>query len=125
MYKRQELDRVLAGPGAPDLVYFLATAPGREPADRGELRALADRGPVALYRLVRALARHGLLERETRLKVVTTDVHPLEAGDASSPWAAGTAGLAAVAAKEFPALRVALVDVRAAEAARAASGIVA
>ncbi|EHN75036.1 polyketide synthase modules (OzmN), partial [Streptomyces coelicoflavus ZG0656] len=120
-----ELDRALAGPGAPDLVYFLATAPGREPAGRAELRALTDRGPVALYRLVRALDRHGLLERETRLKVVTTGVHPLEAGDASSPWAAGTAGLAAVAAKEFPALRVALVDVRAAEAARAASAIVA
>ncbi|MEZ3179520.1 SDR family NAD(P)-dependent oxidoreductase [Streptomyces pimonensis] len=120
-----ELDRALAGSGAPDLVYFLATAPGREPAGRAELRALTDRGPVALYRLVRALARHGLLERETRLKVVTTDVHPLEAGDDSSPWAAGTTGLAAVAAKEFPALRVALVDVRAAEAAEAADAIVA
>ncbi|WP_193776614.1 SDR family NAD(P)-dependent oxidoreductase, partial [Streptomyces sp. E2N166] len=120
-----ELDRALAGPGAPDLVYFLATAPGREPAGRAELRALTDRGPVALYRLVRALDRHGLLERGTRLKVVTTDVHPLEAGDDSSPWAAGTAGLAAVAAKEFPALRVALVDVRAAEAAHAAGAIVA
>ncbi|WP_457430625.1 SDR family NAD(P)-dependent oxidoreductase [Streptomyces sp. QTS52] len=120
-----ELDRALAGFGAPDLVYFLATAPGREPAGRAELRALTDRGPVALYRLVRALARHGLLERETHLKVVTTDVHPLEAGDDSSPWAAGTAGLAAVAAKEFPALRVALVDVRAAEAAQAVDAIVA
>ncbi|WP_055419932.1 SDR family NAD(P)-dependent oxidoreductase [Streptomyces pactum] len=120
-----ELDRALAGSGAPELVYFLATAPGREPAGRAELRALTDRGPVALYRLVRALDRHGLLERETRLKVVTTDVHPLEAGDDSSPWAAGTAGLAAVAAKEFPALRVALVDVRAVEASRAAGAIVA
>ncbi|MFI1332775.1 SDR family NAD(P)-dependent oxidoreductase [Streptomyces sp. NPDC020845] len=120
-----ELDRALAGSGAPDLVYFLSPAPGREPAGRAELRALTDRGPVALYRLVRGLARHGLLERETRLKVVTTDVHPLEAGDDSSPWAAGTAGLAAVAAKEFPALRVALVDVRAAEAAQAADAIVA
>ncbi|MFH8902656.1 SDR family NAD(P)-dependent oxidoreductase [Streptomyces coeruleorubidus] len=120
-----ELDRALAGSGTPDLIYFLNTAPGREPAGRAELRALTDRGPVALYRLVRALARHGLLERETRLKVVTTDVHPLEAGDDSSPWAAGTAGLAAVAAKEFPALRVALVDVRAAEATQAADAIVA
>ncbi|MBM7440079.1 SDR family NAD(P)-dependent oxidoreductase [Streptomyces sp. HB132] len=120
-----ELDRVLDGAGAPDLVYFLATAPGREPVGRAELHALTDRGPVALYRLVRALARHGLLEREIRLKVVTTDVHPLEAGDTSSPWAAGTAGLAAVAAKEFPALRVALVDVRTAEAAQAADAIVA
>ncbi|MFC4465284.1 SDR family NAD(P)-dependent oxidoreductase [Streptomyces xiangluensis] len=120
-----ELDRALAGSGTPDLVYFLATGSGREPTGRAELRILTDRGPVALYRLVRALARHGLLERETRLKVVTTDVHTLEAGDESSPWAAGTAGLATVAAKEFPALRVALVDVRAAEAAQAADAIVA
>ncbi|MGW7131153.1 SDR family NAD(P)-dependent oxidoreductase [Streptomyces bobili] len=120
-----DLDRALAGSGTPDLVYFLATTPGREPAGRAELRALTDRGPVALYRLVRALARHGLLEGGTRLKVVTTDVHPLEAGDDSSPWAAGTLGLAGVAAKEFPALRVAIVDVRAAEAAQAADAIVA
>ncbi|MFI5685501.1 SDR family NAD(P)-dependent oxidoreductase [Streptomyces sp. NPDC051636] len=120
-----ELDRALAGSGAPDLVYFLGTAPGREPAERGELRALTDRGPVALYRLVRALDRHGLLDREARLKIVTTDVHPLEAGDDSTPWAAGITGLAAVAAKEYPALRVALVDVRATEADRAADAIVA
>ncbi|GCB43496.1 malonyl CoA-acyl carrier protein transacylase [Streptomyces sp. NL15-2K] len=120
-----EVDRALAGSDAPDLVYFLGTAPGPEPVDRGELRALTDRGPVALYRLVRALDRHGALARETRLKVVTTDVHPLEAGDGSSPWAAGLQGLATVAAKEFPTLSVSLVDVRAAEADRAAAAIVA
>ncbi|WP_308290635.1 SDR family NAD(P)-dependent oxidoreductase [Streptomyces cellostaticus] len=132
------LDRALTGT-APDLVYFLGTGtgtgagtgtgtdagPGREPADRPGLRALTDRSVLALHRLVRALDRHGVLDRPLRLKVVTTDVHPLEAADASAPWAAGLAGLASVAAKEYPNLRVALVDVRSAEAARTVRAIVA
>ncbi|GAA4894929.1 SDR family NAD(P)-dependent oxidoreductase [Streptomyces coeruleoprunus] len=120
-----ELDRALAGQDAPDLVYFLGTGPDQEPADRAALRAVTDRSVVALYRLVRALDRHGLLERPLRLKVVTTDVHPIEPGDDSAPWAAGLAGLAMVVGKEFPNLTVALVDVRSAEAAASAAGVVA
>ncbi|MEW2258477.1 SDR family NAD(P)-dependent oxidoreductase [Streptomyces sp. NPDC047869] len=135
-----DLDRALTE-AAPDLVYFLGTGTGtgsdagagvetaagtgHEPAGRSELRALTDRSVLALHRLVRALDRHGVLDRAVRLKVVTTDVHPLEAGDASAPWAAGLAGLASVAAKEYPNLRAALVDVRSAEAAQTARAIVA
>ncbi|MGQ4416216.1 SDR family NAD(P)-dependent oxidoreductase, partial [Streptomyces sp. SAS_269] len=126
------LDRALRE-ATPDLVYFLGTGTGpetgagtgREPAGRRELRALTDRSVLALHRLVRALDRHGVLDRPLRLKVVTTDVYPLEAADASAPWAAGLAGLASVAAKEYPNLRVALVDVRSAEAADTARAIVA
>ncbi|MFM9443284.1 SDR family NAD(P)-dependent oxidoreductase [Streptomyces acidiscabies] len=111
--------------GTPDLVYFFGTAPAHLPVDRSGVRESAGSGPLALYRLVRALDRSGALERGVRLKVVTTDVHPLEDGDASSPWAAGLFGIAAVAAKEFPALHVSLIDVRAAEAGRLAGAIVA
>ncbi|MFM9608161.1 SDR family NAD(P)-dependent oxidoreductase [Streptomyces niveiscabiei] len=111
--------------GTPDLVYFFGTAPAQDPVDRSGARELADGGPLALYRLVRALDRSGALERGVRLKVVTTDVHPLADDDASSPWAAGLLGVAAVAAKEFPALHVSLVDVRAAEAGQLAGAIVA
>ncbi|GAQ53472.1 SDR family NAD(P)-dependent oxidoreductase [Streptomyces acidiscabies] len=111
--------------GTPDLVYFFGTAPTQDPVDRSGIRELADNGPLALYRLVRALDRSGALERGVRLKVVTTDVHPLEDGDASSPWAAGLFGIAAVAAKEFPALHVSLIDVRAAEAGQLTGAIVA
>ncbi|GAV43017.1 SDR family NAD(P)-dependent oxidoreductase [Streptomyces acidiscabies] len=111
--------------GTPDLVYFFGTAPAQDPVDRSDVRELADNGPLALYRLVRALDRSGALERGVRLKVVTTDVHPLEDGDVSSPWAAGLFGIAAVAAKEFPALHVSLIDVRAAEAGQLAGAIVA
>ena len=38
------------------------------------LRSAMDRSVLSLYRLVRAMDRHGLLVRERRLKVVTTDV---------------------------------------------------
>ncbi|GDY71497.1 hypothetical protein SAV31267_009820 [Streptomyces avermitilis] len=116
-----ELDRVLAEAGACDLVYFLGTEPEREPVDRTDVHAAMDLSVVSLYRLVRALDRHGFLDRELRLKVVTTDVHPLEAGDDSRPWAASLAGLAMVLGKEFPNLRVALVDLRSTEATASAA----
>ncbi|QNP75021.1 SDR family NAD(P)-dependent oxidoreductase [Streptomyces roseirectus] len=123
--RRVPVDFADAEIGTPDLVYFFGAAPATEPQDRARLRELADQGPVALYRLVRALDRSGALERGVRLKVVTTDTYPLEDGDASSPWGAGLAGIAAVAAKEFPGLGVALVDVRAGEAGQVADAIVA
>ncbi|MFF7638661.1 SDR family NAD(P)-dependent oxidoreductase, partial [Kitasatospora sp. NPDC008050] len=111
-----ELDRALSEVGGPELVYFLGAEPEREPVDRAGVRAALEESVVSLYRLVRALDRHRLLERELGLKVVTAGVHPLEAGDDSRPWAAGLAGLAMVVGKEFPNLKVALVDLRAAEA---------
>ncbi|WP_416966651.1 SDR family NAD(P)-dependent oxidoreductase [Streptomyces sp. 4F14] len=123
--RRVSADFADAEIGTPDLVYFFGTAPAQDPVNRADARELADGGPVALYRLVRALDRSGALERGVRLKVVTSDVHPLEDGDASSPWAAGLFGIAAVAAKEFPALHVSLIDVRADEAGQLAEAIVA
>ncbi|MDN0200047.1 SDR family NAD(P)-dependent oxidoreductase [Streptomyces sp. S.PNR 29] len=119
-----ELDRAL-GTAAPDLIYFVGAAVEQEPADRAGVRAVMDRGVVSFYRLVRALDRHGLLDRPLRLKVVTADAYPLAADDASAPWQAGLAGAAMVVAKEFPNLRVALVDVRLAEAADAAAAVAA
>ncbi|WP_244967359.1 SDR family NAD(P)-dependent oxidoreductase [Streptomyces cacaoi] len=110
------LDAALAEPGGYDLVYFVATAPEQEPDGPAALRTAADRGVIALYRLVRALDRHGLLAAGLRLKVVTTGVHPLEHGEDATPWPAGPGGVAMVLAKEYPQLKVALVDVRAAEA---------
>ncbi|MFF7638658.1 SDR family NAD(P)-dependent oxidoreductase [Kitasatospora sp. NPDC008050] len=120
-----ELDRALSEVGGPELVYFLGAEPEREPVDRAGVRAALEESVVSLYRLVRALDRHRLLERELGLKVVTAGVHPLEAGDDSRPWAAGLAGLAMVVGKEFPNLKVALVDLRAAEAEAAVAEVVA
>ncbi|WP_327070808.1 SDR family NAD(P)-dependent oxidoreductase [Kitasatospora sp. NBC_01302] len=120
-----QLDRALTEAGGPELIYFLGAEPDREPADRAGVRAALDESAVSLYRLVRALDRHRLLEREVGLKVVTTGVHPLEPGDDSRPWAAGLAGLAMVVGKEFPNLRVALLDLRAAEIATAVAQVVA
>ncbi|MEZ0115425.1 polyketide synthase PksN [Catenulispora sp. EB89] len=117
-----ELDRELTGP---DLVYFLASATEPEPDDRVGLHAITDRGVVSLFRVLRALDGRGLLDERLRVKVVTTDVHPLGADDPSAPWAAGLAGLAMVAGKECPGLRIALVDVRSTEAGQAAGMVVA
>jgi polyketide synthase PksN len=78
-----------------------------------------------LYHLIRALDRYATLERKIGVKVVTTDIYPLESGDASSPGFATLPGLAMVAGKEFPNLEVTLLDIRADEAQTVATTIAA
>lgn len=118
------LDRVLGEGYRPDLVYFFGAEPSEDPHDRAGLHAVMNHNVLSLYRTVRAFDRHGLLDRDLRLKVVTTDVQPLGSDDRSRPWSAGVLGLAMVASKEFPSLRVSLVDVRSTEAADAAASVV-
>ena len=120
-----ELDAALAGQTRPELVYFLC-GPGPEGSvTEDALRQVENRGVLALHRLVRALDRHREAGRELPLKVVTTGLHPLDEGEESAPWSAAVAGYAAVAAKEIPELRLALVDVRGTEAADIADTVVA
>ncbi|CAM5515569.1 Polyketide synthase PksM [Streptomyces alboniger] len=96
-----------------DLVYFLDVGGPHGPAeDRRARRAAQDRGTVALYRLVRGLDRAGLLDGPLALKVLTTDALPLGDDDAVRPEAAGPIGFCEVAAKEFPRLSAACLDVR-------------
>ncbi|WP_437094841.1 SDR family NAD(P)-dependent oxidoreductase [Streptomyces sp. enrichment culture] len=119
---REALDR------APrtDLVHFLAVG-GVEglPATAAEMDTARDRTVVSLYRLLRGLERAGRLDRPLRLKAVTGDGFPLGDGDPVRPWAAGLAGLCEVAAKEFPQLRAACLDVRGTEAVDRVPDIVA
>ncbi|MET9831647.1 SDR family NAD(P)-dependent oxidoreductase [Streptomyces sp. NPDC006385] len=109
-----------------DLVYFLAVG-GEEglAATAAEMDTGRDRTVVSLYRLLRGLERAGFLDRPLRLKVVTGDAFPLGDGDPVRPWAAGPAGLCEVAAKEFPLLRTACLDVRGTEAVDRAPDIAA
>ncbi|MBL1100571.1 type I polyketide synthase [Streptomyces coffeae] len=107
---------------APGLIYFLGAADD-VPAG-GEARRAREE-VAALHRLVRTLLQaHGRLDG-VRLKVVTTDAFPLDADEESRPWAAGLWGYCSVLDKEFPALKVAYVDVRGAEAADAVARVIA
>ncbi|MEV0123623.1 SDR family NAD(P)-dependent oxidoreductase [Streptomyces sp. NPDC050703] len=96
-----------------DLVYFLGTGGTDGPVeDRAGLHAAQDRGTVSLHRLIRALDRAGTLDRPLALKVLTADGLPLGDDDAVRPTAAGLIGYCEVAAKEFPRLSAACLDVR-------------
>ncbi|MFJ2773110.1 SDR family NAD(P)-dependent oxidoreductase [Streptomyces sp. NPDC087300] len=109
----REVDQVLARSPEIDLVYFLATGgPDGLPHDGREVREAQDRGVVSLYRLVRGLDRHGLLDRPLRLKVLTADGLPLGEADRVRPAAAGLIGFCEAAAKEYPRLSAACLDVR-------------
>ncbi|THC51890.1 SDR family NAD(P)-dependent oxidoreductase [Streptomyces sp. A1499] len=99
-----------------DLVYFLDAAGTDGPVDdRAGLHAAQDRGAVSLHRLIRGLDRAGVLDRPLSLKVLTADGLPLGDDDAVRPTAAGLIGYCEVAAKEFPRLSAACLDVRGGE----------
>ncbi|MEU1027137.1 hypothetical protein ABZ366_34775, partial [Streptomyces sp. NPDC005904] len=83
-----------------------------------------ERGTVSLHRLVRGLDRAGLLDRPLALKVLTADGLPLGDDDALRPAAAGLVGYCEVAAKEFPQLTAACLDVRGGELDAAAAALV-
>ncbi len=118
-------DDLLARAPHLDLVYFLGVGGPREPVDdRAGLHAEQERGTVSLHRLVRALDRAGLLDRPLALKVLTADGLPLGDDDALRPAAAGLVGYCEVAAKEFPQLTAACLDVRGGELDAAAAALV-
>lgn len=119
-----ELDRVLVEK-APDLVYFIASRPTPELCEPSDLHLLMAQSAYSLYHLIRALDRYATPEQRIGVKVVTTNVYPLERGDASYPGFATLPGLTMVAGKEFPNLEVAFLDVRADEAQAVAATIAA
>ncbi|MET9544856.1 SDR family NAD(P)-dependent oxidoreductase [Streptomyces sp. NPDC006627] len=122
----REVAEALADAPHIDLVYFLGVGgPDVLPESAREVREAQDRGVVSLYRLVRALHRAGMLDRPLGLKVLTADALPLGEDDRVRPAAAGLIGFCEVAAKEFPQLSTACVDVRSGELADAVGAFVA
>ncbi|WP_435213362.1 SDR family NAD(P)-dependent oxidoreductase [Streptomyces sp. bgisy034] len=105
--------RVLAEAGDPSTVWFLGGVEGRlySADDLEQLSTALDRGPVALFHLLKALdarrARAG-----TRLHVVTSGVQQTdEAVAARNPFAGGLPGLVASASRELGFLALSCVDV--------------
>jgi polyketide synthase PksN len=115
------LDRELARGPLPDVVYVIgATGDEEPPGDLAAVRDRAQRDVVSLFRLAKALDRHGVLSRPLVLKVLTADAFPLGAHDASRPASAGLWGVCSVLGKEYPQLKIACLDVRGSELADAA-----
>ncbi len=114
----------LAGFGEGTTIYFLgglfAPAASAEAAagrlgDLEWLAATQEAGVLSLFRLVRAAAERGLFQEAVTLKIVTGPVYPVLAGERSEPFAGPLAGLAKSLAKEYPRLRVAVIELAAEE----------
>jgi polyketide synthase PksM len=98
--------------GEPDCIYFLGGIQ-IEPIRLDDLSALEvaqQRGVLALFRLVKALIRHGLIKRRLQLKVLTNEVFQVRAGDRIKPFAAGLYGLSRALEKEYQNLDVSCID---------------
>ncbi|MFE5262771.1 SDR family NAD(P)-dependent oxidoreductase [Streptomyces coelicoflavus] len=105
--------RVLDEAGDPETVWFLGGVEERlySADDLGQLTEALDRGPVALFHLLKALdaqrARTGV-----RVHVVTSGVQATdEALPARNPFSGGLPGLVAAASRELGFLSLSCVDV--------------
>ena len=106
------LDRALLEFGPLDGLYFLG---GLRPlrgdiADPEALAQSEEEGTLSFFRLIKALRRTKLLDKPINVKIATHSVYGLTAEEATLPDAASLLGLAKVAAKEFPRLRVTSLD---------------
>ena len=114
----------LAGLAEGATIYFLGglfapAASAAAAAERlGDLAWLAETqeaGVLSLFRLVRAAAERGLFQEAVTLKIVTGPVYPVRPEERSEPFAGPLAGLAKSLAKEYPRLRVAVLELAAGE----------
>ncbi len=117
-HRRQEdYERLLRSLKPVGRIYFTAFF-GREvnPDDLAVLERAQETSVLSLFRLLRGL-RH-LRQPAGALYVLTNDAQPAAPGDSLQPLGAGCVGLAMSAAREYRALPIHIVDLRAAELAQ-------
>ncbi|HEY3366491.1 MAG TPA: alpha/beta fold hydrolase [Symbiobacteriaceae bacterium] len=97
--------------GVIDTIYFLGISP-ENPAESPEvLDQSQEAGVITLFRLVKALSASKRLQTVQELKVVTNNVHQIEAGEQTLPYAGSLVGFVKSLAKEYPRMGIACVDV--------------
>jgi polyketide synthase PksN len=85
------------------------------PASLEALRLQQNRLVLSFLSLVQGLDRAGVLAGRFQVKIITSGLFPLGEHEPQEPWSGGLAGVCAVLAKEYPQLKIALIDVRAGE----------
>jgi len=105
----------LKSAGEVSRIYYLCGVGAPEPVSVERLRAVEEATLLGLFRLLKGLSQSGRLLRELELLVVTSDSVAVGAGARVNPESAGVWGLAKAVGKEYPALRVSVVDVSFAE----------
>lgn len=120
----EDYDRLVAAAPNPSEVYFLGGLldPGRVGLDPASVDVAQEAGVLSLLRLVRTLNRAGLTRQPLALKLVTNDVFRVGSPDQVLPFSAAVAGLGRVISREYPRLRVSVVDVCSRELGPASGG---
>ncbi|MGB1026304.1 MAG: polyketide synthase dehydratase domain-containing protein, partial [Rhodospirillaceae bacterium] len=104
--------QLLCDAGAIDQIYVLGglCEPDVDPLDPDGLAAQEQAGVLGFFRLLKVMQRLDLTRSAITIRIVTHGVAALSPGQPVLPAAASLVGLAKVAAKEFPKLRIACID---------------
>ncbi len=97
------LDQELGRHPELDAIYFMGGIDAQDDSlgDGAALEASQERGVLSLFRLLKALSRHGYSHRPLAIKVITSGVHPVLPDERGQPFAGGLLGLLKSAAKEY------------------------
>lgn len=102
----------LRGLGTLDHLIWLVPDPGYQSIDSESIVFEQQRGVLATFRLVKALAKLGLGDKPLGLTVVTYGTQPVFDRDEIDPTHAGVHGIVGTLAKEYPQWRVRLADLQ-------------
>lgn len=102
----------LRGVGTIDHLIWLVPDPGYKSIDSESIVFEQQRGVLATFRLVKALAKLGLGDKPLGLTVVTYGTQPVFDSDEIDPTHAGVHGIVGTLAKEYPQWSVRLADLQ-------------
>ncbi|MGA1868339.1 MAG: thioester reductase domain-containing protein [bacterium] len=93
-------------------VYFLGGMRGskEEINDTAALDFSQEQGVLSLFRLIKLLSDHNLIQGELQLKVITNDAQQVASEPVANPYAASLFGFTKVMAREYPMVKAHCID---------------
>ncbi|MGA1790296.1 MAG: thioester reductase domain-containing protein [bacterium] len=95
------------------MIYFLGgiLEQGVDADDLDAAQEKQEQGVISLFRLIKSLSKHHLIQSPMQLKVITNDVHRIESEQITNPHAASLSGLTKVITSEYPMIEAACIDI--------------
>ena len=95
----------------PQLIYFTGAIGLKRTRDEmADLEIVQEHGVFSLFRLIRAFASLGWLEKTIRLKIITSQAFRVRPYENSDPLCGAMSGLAGSLSKEYPQLEITYLD---------------
>ncbi|MCG6892178.1 MAG: SDR family NAD(P)-dependent oxidoreductase, partial [Desulfobacteraceae bacterium] len=107
------LATVIQEPGPMHWIYFLGgiLPPGADAEDLDRLAESQEIGVRSLFRCLKGMTEHSLMQFKPKLAVVTNDVFRIGSGDVATPSSGGLCGFAKAVDREFRDLSVRYLDI--------------